>query len=207
MCWWGNSTPFSWYIIITIVCSIKIICWINSKLGSTMFKWSKFSYAISKTSSSWSINQSDNVVCVRRNFFYQSIFHKNFLFSERTSRANFKDHINTFSSVCRGIDYSGTSSKNHSWQNKWIEVLEENKIQTLTICLNIFISFFFHCHLFNVFIQRWISRLSFFFQQVDNTVSHVYSSFLFSVFVVKVKIYFLFFVCVSEETHIENFST
>lgn len=31
-------------------------------------------------------------------------------FSERTSRANFKDHINTFSSTCRGIDYSGTTS-------------------------------------------------------------------------------------------------
>ncbi|CAF4320057.1 unnamed protein product, partial [Rotaria sp. Silwood2] len=37
------------------------------------------------------------------------------LTSERTSRANFKDHINTFSSTCRGIEYSGTSSnRNHS---------------------------------------------------------------------------------------------
>ncbi|CAF0734212.1 unnamed protein product [Adineta ricciae] len=37
------------------------------------------------------------------------------LTSERTSRANFKDHINTFSSACRGIDYTGTmSNKNRS---------------------------------------------------------------------------------------------
>lgn len=31
------------------------------------------------------------------------------LTAERTSRANFKDHVNTFSTACRGIDYSGTS--------------------------------------------------------------------------------------------------
>ncbi|CAF1155266.1 unnamed protein product [Rotaria magnacalcarata] len=35
------------------------------------------------------------------------------LSSERTSRANFKDHVNTFSSACRGIEYSGTSSNDN----------------------------------------------------------------------------------------------
>ena len=78
--------------------------------------------------------------------------------SERTSRANFKDHVNTFSTACRGIDYGGsTANKNRSWSNG-----EQTKDNT-------------H-HRYFIDIVPLIRCLSFPFHSTDKTVSQVYNS-------------------------------
>lgn len=114
---WQQSTSFGWYIVITSIRFGQVLHWLGITLGSTMFEWSKFSNTFTKTSTSRSFDKSFIVVRFEH-YFEQRLIELDlfsFFFRERTNRTNFKDQVNAFSTACRGIDYSGTSSSKIRW--------------------------------------------------------------------------------------------